>query len=111
MRQGFKNVATGKVEERDMTTEEVSDREALRTVGRNAVPQRISRLQVIEQAEAEGKWDQLKAAMQSHPTAWDKFMACDYVSRNHPLIPVIGAILQKDDAGMDLYFRQAAKLK
>jgi len=93
----------------DLTQEEIAAIAAENQAAANRVPQRLSRLQVIEQAEAEVKWDQLKAAMQSHPTAWDKFMACDYVSRNHPLVPVIGAILQKDDAGMDQFFRDASK--
>ena len=111
MKQAIFDIRTGEETLVDMTPEEEAELLSRREARANRVPQKLSRLQVIEQAESEGRWEELKAAMQSHPTAWDKFMACDYVSRNHPLIPVIGAILQKDPAGMDLYFRQAAKLK
>jgi len=109
MKQAIFDIRTGEETIVVLTPEEEAEAIARKAERANRVPNRISRLQVIEQAEAEGKWDQLKAALQSHPTAWDKFMACDYVSRSHPLIPVIGAILQKDDAGMDQFFRDASK--
>jgi hypothetical protein len=111
MKQAIFDIRTGEETLVDMTPEEEAELLSRREARANRVPQKLSRLQVIEQAEAEpdGKWGELKAALQSHPTAWDKFMACDYVSRSHPLIPVIGAILQKDDAGMDQFFRDASK--
>jgi hypothetical protein len=93
----------------DLTQEEIAAIAAENQAAANRVPQRLSRLQVIEQAIADGVWDVFKAQLQAHPTAWDMFMACDYVSRTHPLVGAMGSTMGKDDAGMDQFFRDATK--
>ena len=93
----------------DLTQEEVAALAAENQASVNRVPPSISRLRVIEQAEAEGQWAALKAALQAHPTAWDKFLAADYAARDHALVAAMGAVMSKDAAAMDQFFRDASK--